>query len=382
MRRAALSLFLSAACLAGLSPSFTRTASAAPAPGLEDLVLGQRALERGDQTAALVALQRSAAEPGPLRDLAWLLLGRAALDAGDAERALVAAALVTDAAPASVRSADADWLRARALVALARHDDAASAWASFSSRHARDSRATRARVRETEALQAAGRSAAASRGWRSLALEAPATAPADALDRARRLAKSAGVAFVEPSGAELVSRADALAKANLHSRAAAAYREAESALGGRAPTDKAMMRRANSLYRLRRNDECREVCLELVRRFPGSEYKTAALHRRVRVAWRQDEGEELLAATAAARDEGKHRKSSWRDDLLHVRAGYFMEKKRWDDAVIAFERVLSEYPGVEACRRLSMEGGLVPAQPRAPGRGRRALRSAGTGREG
>jgi soluble lytic murein transglycosylase len=335
---------LSVACLAGLSLSFPQPAPAAPAAGLSDLRSGAAALDADRASEALAALQRSASQEGPLRDLAWLLLGRAALAAGEPERALAAAALAPDAVPASVRRADADWLGAEALTALGRHEDAAAAWARFAVRHPGGPRATRARVREAEALEAAGRPAEASRAWRRLALQSPAAAPADALDRARRLAASAGVAFPPPGGGELTKRADRLAKANLHARAVAAYQEAEAVLAGRAGTDIAMMRRADSLYRLRRNDECREVCRELVKRFPSSDYKTAALHRRVRVAWRQDRGEELLAGTAAARDSTKHRGSSWRDDLLHVRAGYFMEKKRWDDAVIAFERVLSEHP--------------------------------------
>ena len=110
-------------------PTSAASRSAPAAPGLADLVSGAQALEDGRSREAQAALQRSASESGPLRDLAWLLLGRAALKNGEIERALAAATLAPDAVPGSVRRADADWLQAEAFQALERHDDAAGAWA-------------------------------------------------------------------------------------------------------------------------------------------------------------------------------------------------------------------------------------------------------------
>lgn len=313
---------------------------------LDALVEGHRHLAQGRPQAATSLLARAAADTElPVRDLALLLWARAELAAGRPEDAAAIALRAARAVPDGVRSADARWVRAEALEAAGRHAGAADAWRDFLERHPSEGRVGAARVRQAASWEAAGDAAAAVAAWRRAALEWPADAPPEALRTAEALARRAGVPWVPPTGAELLTRADALRKANLHRRAVTAHREAEAALGITPRGELATVRRARSHYLLRENDAAREACEELVRRNPASEYATVCLHVRARVAWRAGDDEAVLALTREALDDPRHRASSWRDDLLYVRAGFFMEKERWDEAVATWETLLRDHGG-------------------------------------
>lgn len=341
---------LSAFALTGLAVA-TAPAAAADDPGAAlarraaqaALSRGDAALARGDLDSAVPALTAAAQGLPEVGDLAYLLLARAHLAAGRPEEALRACGSAASAVRDSVRSADVLWVTASAHLAAGRPGEAASVYATLRRSHGEDARADRAAVEEALALEAAG-SPSAAEALRRVALRQPSLAPPDALDRARASAERAGRRFVAPTGTELLERADRLRSVGDHAAAEAAYAAAARALDGADGTDTALIRRARSLHRLRRDDEARATCLELVRRFPATRYRTAALHVRARAAWRHDQGEELLAVTGEAADQARHRSSSWRDDLLLVRAGYLMEKSRWDEAVRWFDRLADEYP--------------------------------------
>ncbi|MEM7248103.1 MAG: transglycosylase SLT domain-containing protein [Acidobacteriota bacterium] len=310
--------------------------------GAEALLSGHQARQAGDWNGAIDHLRRALATDSlPVADLAGAWLAEAQLEAGRPEDALASLAAADGAVVGSVRSKERAWLRARALDAAGRHAEAAAAWKDLTKSAAGKSLRRRAHRHRAEALERAGSSQAGS-AWRSVALDHPRVAPEDALERAERLTRSAGQSWRAPDAAELLARADALASAHRHEQAAAAHGEAARAPG--ASVDTCLIRQARDLYKLRRNDEARQICVDLKKRFPDSKYKTAALHRRARVAWRLDDGAELLAVTEEGIESSRHRASSWRDDLLMVRAGYFMEKGRYDEAVATYERLVKEHP--------------------------------------
>jgi soluble lytic murein transglycosylase-like protein len=336
-----------AAILGGAAPATPTAASvgAASAAGaaVAALGVGSCLLDAG-QAGDAVAWFEPAARPGsPVRDAALVLLGRAWLESGDPAQALACAEIAPESVERSVRRLEAALLGAEATAALGAWHDAARRLRDARGAWPAEARAARAAEREAEALEAAGEALEAAWAWRTLHLQDPVAAPADALDRARRLAEGAGVRLPRLRGRELLARADTLHDANLGARAADAYREAARAIGGASGTDHALHRLALVQFNLRDNDGCERTCAELQARFPRGTLAPAARLLQARLAWRLGQDERVLPLVDGMLGGSAHRRSDWRDELLRLRGAFLEEKARFDEAVASYDRLLAEH---------------------------------------
>jgi soluble lytic murein transglycosylase len=305
------------------------------------LATGDAALRRGDAASALGPLEEAATAASPLKGVASLVLGQAQLALGRHEDALASAEAAGPLAPA--HGPEVAWLRAQALAGARRAEAADALLALSSDDDLDDQRRAQALVRAAELLESGGRLADASKAWRRAAFEAPATAPADALDRSARLAAQAGVPAAPLDAATRLKLATALRKAQLHARAVAELQRAEKGLSGRELVG-AKVARARSHFDLRENAEAREACGEVLRLAPGTEAAADCRLVAARAAWRTNDGESVLRHVSAVVSDARMRARDARVELRLIEGNYHLEQGRLEPAITAFRALLAEHP--------------------------------------
>lgn len=338
-----LLLTCAAALLASPHAAAAAGSTTPPAELARALAEGERLRLRGEPLKVLPALRDAAETDWSGRGVALLIRGEAQLAAKLPAEALASA----DAALplARVHAADVGWLRARSLALLER-PEAADAFLALA---AEDSgleaqRRGQALVRAAELLESSGRSAEAARAWRRAAFEAPAQAPADALQRAETLSAAAGAPLPALTIAQRLDLARALRSGNLHERAAAAYRRAEKGLSG-ASLVAAKVSRARSHFDLRQNDEARAACAEVLQLSPSAEAAADCRLIAARAAWRVSDGTAVLAQVHAALKDPRLSKTDAHADLRLVEGNHHLEQGRYDEAIRAFRALIAEHPG-------------------------------------
>lgn len=307
-----------------------------------ELAAGELLLRRGQAPEAVGALARCASLDWPLRQAALALRAEALLVSGDAAAALESA----DAARAQpgAHGPEVAWIRARALASLGNEGAAGAMLALADDDSGLDAqRRAQALVRAAELFEQSGRLADAARAYRRAAFDAPAAAPADALERSLDLSARAGQPMAQPTTADRLELARALRRAQLHARAVAEYRRAEKGLSGPSLVA-ARLARARSHFDLRENDEARAACTQILGLSPGPDTAADCRLLIARAAWRVGDGAVVLTQVESALKDARLRQADARPDLRLIEGNYHLEQGRYEEAIKAFNALIAEHP--------------------------------------